>query len=160
MLACFVPSLVTALCFPDEPLEECLKRQTTIAKPKNAKMQIENVTCLGIKKDSLAFLGMCTDISSSCKSGVSSRSLDCGSSSICCQVSWERKRFGLMTSCVAGQWTGRHGASCCKISLVSLESVKYDCCDAWKPSYSPGLDSQLSRIAMCTLKCEVEHYSS
>merc|ERR1719186_153621 len=57
-------------------------------------MQIENVTCLGIKKDSLAFLGMCTDISSSCKSGVSSRSLDCGSSSICCQAS-EQGGMGL-----------------------------------------------------------------
>ena len=100
MLACFVPSLVTALCFPDESLEECLKRQTvtttTTTKTKRAELQMQNVTCLGIKKDSLAFVGMCTDTRSTCKSRVSSRSLDCGSSSICCQVRQTRYRFGLV----------------------------------------------------------------
>ena len=78
-------SLVRAFCLPDEDLKECLKRQTT-PKQTNQVFLTETVTCLGTKKDSFAFLGTCTSSGSRCKSGVSSSSLDCGSSSICCQV--------------------------------------------------------------------------
>ena len=69
------------ICFPNEDLNECLKRQT-VKKVSFTK----NETCLGTKKDSLAFLGICADSNNGCQSGVSSSSLDCGSSSICCQV--------------------------------------------------------------------------
>ena len=74
------------LCFPEDDLVECAKmvnRMKRIKKNPFAK----NETCLGTQKDSLAFLGLCTDSSSGCQSGLSSRSLDCGSGSICCKDS-------------------------------------------------------------------------
>eukprot|EP00092_Neocalanus_flemingeri_P033869 GFUD01036831.1.p1 GENE.GFUD01036831.1~~GFUD01036831.1.p1 ORF type:complete len:416 (+),score=104.28 GFUD01036831.1:97-1344(+) len=105
ILASTVPTLVRTFCHQDE-IEECLKRHSSTEETpaqsaqsvQPAKRQIleqsvqpanvfgmQNVTCLGIKTDSLAFLGLCTGSCSNCKSKVCSSSLDCGSSSICCQ---------------------------------------------------------------------------
>ena len=90
MVTCFGPSLVTSFCLPDESLAECLKRQKTSSTPTirtENELESKLLTCLGIKKDSLAFVGTCTGFSSTCESKVFSSSLDCGSSSVCCQVS-------------------------------------------------------------------------
>eukprot|EP00092_Neocalanus_flemingeri_P033870 GFUD01036832.1.p1 GENE.GFUD01036832.1~~GFUD01036832.1.p1 ORF type:complete len:396 (+),score=96.72 GFUD01036832.1:97-1284(+) len=85
ILACTVPGLVRTFCWPDE-IEECLKREAPAQSVQPANVfAMQNVTCLGIKTDSLAFLGLCTGSCSNCKSKVCSSSLDCGSSSICCQ---------------------------------------------------------------------------
>ena len=69
------------VCYPDEDLEQCAKR---FLPDKTA--FVRNTSCLGTQKDSLGFLGVCTDNSSHCQAGVYSSSLDCGSGSICCQV--------------------------------------------------------------------------
>ena len=91
------PSLSLAqLCFPEDDLVECakmFKRMKTIKKDPFA----NNETCLGTQKDSLAFLGLCTDSRSGCQSGLSSsQSLDCGSGSICCKVSSPGGRASLL----------------------------------------------------------------
>ena len=91
MVTCFGPSLVTSFCLPDESLAECLKRQKPSTTPTirtENELESKLLTCLGIKKDSLAFVGTCTGFSSTCESKEVSGSLDCGSSSVCCQVSW------------------------------------------------------------------------
>jgi len=70
------------VCYPDEDLEQCAKRFLP-----NKTAFVRNTSCLGTHKDSLGFLGVCTDNSSHCQAGVYSSSLDCGSGSICCQES-------------------------------------------------------------------------
>lgn len=91
ILACLGPALLTAFCFPGEPLDMCIKKRTasttTTSVTNKAELRRGNVTCLGIKKDSLAFVGLCADTRRSCKTEVSSRSLDCGSNSFCCKDS-------------------------------------------------------------------------
>eukprot|EP00090_Calanus_glacialis_P007505 TRINITY_DN15942_c0_g1_i1.p1 TRINITY_DN15942_c0_g1~~TRINITY_DN15942_c0_g1_i1.p1 ORF type:complete len:219 (-),score=51.94 TRINITY_DN15942_c0_g1_i1:60-716(-) len=88
MVTFFGPSLVTSFCLPDESLAECLKRQkpsSRLTTRRENELDSELLTCLGLKKDSLAFVGTCTGFSRTCESTVFSSSLDCGSSSVCCQ---------------------------------------------------------------------------
>ena len=119
-VACLGPSLATSLCFPDESLPDCLQREnpcTSTAQPAR-----DLVTCLGVKEDSSAFVGACTDFSSSCGSSVFSRSLDCGSSSSCCQV----RGLGLV-------WFG-FDRLCCRTYLGSGLCGKFvsrGCCGSY-----------------------------
>ena len=90
------PSLSLAqLCFPEDDLVECAKMVNRMKRIKKDPFT-KNETCLGTQKDSLAFLGLCTDSSSGCQSGLSSSlSLDCGSGSICCKDSGQWSHNGI-----------------------------------------------------------------
>ena len=111
ILLILVPSLSLAqLCYPGDDLAECAKMVKMAKRTRNIKKVLfaKNETCLGTQKDSLAFLGLCTDSSSGCQSGLSSRSLDCGSGSICCKVNspWGRASL-LYIVMLSGQWHGQ-----------------------------------------------------
>merc|ERR1712142_454492 len=87
-----LPGSLAQLCFPGEDLQECSKRfssttttTTTTTAPSTKTAFTNNTTCLGTKKDHLAFLGVCVDQRNDCNSGVTSSSLDCGSAMICCR---------------------------------------------------------------------------
>ena len=130
MVTCFGSSLVTSFCLPDESLAECFKRHKPSTMPTTRsenELDRELLTCLGIQKDSLAFVGTCSGLSSTCESTVFSSSLDCGSSSVCCQVScaawfgqvWFDNRFFFRTTYLGSDLNGK----CCisKYSLKILE---------------------------------------
>ena len=75
-----------AFCYPNEELSDCLKR---VKKPKTEKTENslkQIVHCLGVNDESLAFKGQCQDPGSKCSSGVTSKSLDCWTREVCCQV--------------------------------------------------------------------------
>jgi len=81
VLSSLLLTSLAQLCYPGEDLGECSKKFQT----KNSFTR--NSSCLGTQKDSLAFLGVCTDSASACQAGRSSSSLDCGSGRVCCQIS-------------------------------------------------------------------------
>jgi len=96
ILLILVPSVSLAqLCYPGDDLAECAKKAKRTRNIKKV-LFAQNETCLGTQKDSLAFLGLCTDSSSGCQSGLSSSlSLDCGSGSICCKDSGQWSHNGI-----------------------------------------------------------------